>query len=268
MKSTINHTFAILAYKDSVFLDECVKSLLNQSVKSDIAIYTSTPSSYISNISKKYSIPLIINKKSYGIASDWSFAYNECKTQYVTLAHQDDIYMPEYAEQCFISATDGYHRDVIIFTDYEELVDETTVRWQTPSMFIKRLALAPFFYQRHIGPSVFKKMILYFGNPISCPSVMYNKSTIGHFEFCGDFLCSLDWDVWIRLIDIRGTYGYVNRRLMIHRIHKHAESIILTKSRVREEEERILLERIWPRPIARFLSDINRLFYKGVGIYL
>ena len=36
------HTFVICAYKESEYLEECVKSLLNQSVKSNILMTTST----------------------------------------------------------------------------------------------------------------------------------------------------------------------------------------------------------------------------------
>ena len=34
-----NHTFAICAYKESPYLEECIQSLMNQTVKSDILIH-------------------------------------------------------------------------------------------------------------------------------------------------------------------------------------------------------------------------------------
>ena len=43
-----NHTFAICAYKESPYLEECIQSLMNQTVKSDILIATATPSKYMS----------------------------------------------------------------------------------------------------------------------------------------------------------------------------------------------------------------------------
>ena len=45
-----NHTFAICAYKESPYLEECIQSLMNQTVKSDILIATATPSKYIDDI--------------------------------------------------------------------------------------------------------------------------------------------------------------------------------------------------------------------------
>ena len=49
------HTFAICAYKESCFLEECVKSLKKQSIESEIFIVTSTPNEYINKILKKIS---------------------------------------------------------------------------------------------------------------------------------------------------------------------------------------------------------------------
>ena len=49
-----NHTFAICAYKESPYLEECIESLINQTVKSNILIATATPSQYIDDIAAKY----------------------------------------------------------------------------------------------------------------------------------------------------------------------------------------------------------------------
>ena len=38
MKEFKNHTFVICAYKESDYLEECIKSVINQSVKSNIVI--------------------------------------------------------------------------------------------------------------------------------------------------------------------------------------------------------------------------------------
>ena len=44
-----NHTFAICAYKESPFLEECIQSLLGQTIPSTIIIVTSTDNAYIKN---------------------------------------------------------------------------------------------------------------------------------------------------------------------------------------------------------------------------
>ena len=46
------HTFVVLAYKESSFLEECIKSVLNQELKTEVVIATSTPNSYIDDLAK------------------------------------------------------------------------------------------------------------------------------------------------------------------------------------------------------------------------
>ena len=87
----MNHTFAICAYKESEYLEECICSLLAQTVKTNIIIATSTPNAYISGLAQKYEIPLYINEGESGITQDWNFALSKVTTKYATIAHQDDL---------------------------------------------------------------------------------------------------------------------------------------------------------------------------------
>ena len=61
MKEFKNHTFVVCAYKQSEYLEECIQSLKKQNVQSNIIISTSTPNEYITNIAKKYDLPVYIN---------------------------------------------------------------------------------------------------------------------------------------------------------------------------------------------------------------
>ena len=51
-----NHTFVICAYKESPYLEACIRSLKKQTVASAICLATSTPSDYLKNICEKYDI--------------------------------------------------------------------------------------------------------------------------------------------------------------------------------------------------------------------
>ena len=57
-----NHTFAICAYKESPYLEECITSLMEQTVKSEIFIATSTPNKYIDDIAAKYNLKVYVNE--------------------------------------------------------------------------------------------------------------------------------------------------------------------------------------------------------------
>ena len=71
------HTFVVLAYKESEYLEECIKSVLNQKYKSDVVIATSTPNDYIDKMAKKYKLKVIVNNsEKKGIGVDFDFASN------------------------------------------------------------------------------------------------------------------------------------------------------------------------------------------------
>ena len=111
------HTFVISAYKESQFLEECIKSLKCQSEQSEIIMITSTPNDYVDEMSKKYNIPLYINKGDRGIVQDWNFAYKQCNTPYITIAHQDDIYFKNYTKMA-VGMLEHSRNPLIFFTDY------------------------------------------------------------------------------------------------------------------------------------------------------
>jgi len=92
-----DHTFAISAYKESSYLEECIKSVLQQKVKSKVIISTATPNEYIKSMAKKYNIPLYERDGKPGIQDDWNFAYSKADSKYVTITHQDDIYDENYS---------------------------------------------------------------------------------------------------------------------------------------------------------------------------
>ena len=106
------HTFVICAYKESAFLEECILSVKEQSIISNIKIITSTPNKHISALAEKYNIPLIINYGEGGIVQDWNFAYNQADTPLVTITHQDDVYTRDYLKSIY-SAYRKYKKPLI-----------------------------------------------------------------------------------------------------------------------------------------------------------
>ena len=74
------HTFVVLAYKESSYLEECIKSVLNQKYPSKVVIATSTPNQYIENIADKYSLAIKVNPNpGKGIGYDFDFAVHVAK---------------------------------------------------------------------------------------------------------------------------------------------------------------------------------------------
>ena len=54
MKDCEQHTFVVCVYKESRYLEECIESLLAQTVKSKIVMVTSTPNNFVNKIAEKY----------------------------------------------------------------------------------------------------------------------------------------------------------------------------------------------------------------------
>src|SRR5438105_2002432 len=94
-----DHAFVVPAYGDSPFLADCLRSLKAQTIAPRIVITTSTPSDFLEASARDFDAPLIVNPRREGIGGDWNFAMRATDARYVTLAHQDDVYYPAFAQR-------------------------------------------------------------------------------------------------------------------------------------------------------------------------
>lgn len=94
----LSHTFAVCAYKDSPYLEACIRSLKRQTVPGNIILCTSTPSPYLEAMAKKYKILLFVRQGESDILEDWNFAYQQADAHLVTIVHQDDEYHRDYGK--------------------------------------------------------------------------------------------------------------------------------------------------------------------------
>ena len=257
MKEYKNHTFIICAYKESQYLEECIKSLLNQTIKSNVIITTSTPNQFIKGLAQKYQLPLYINDGEKGIGQDWNFGVGCATTDYVTIAHQDDIYKSNYLEE-IVKRIEKGKVFVIAFTDYRELKNGKEIKL-TKNLKIKKILLFPL---RVFKKSKFwKKRALSLGSSICCPSVTVNKKITGENPYRTNLKCDLDWDTWDKMSEYDANFLYIPKELMQHRIHEESETSNLIENNIRLEEDLQMLERYWPKPIAKF---IIRFYSKAI----
>jgi glycosyltransferase involved in cell wall biosynthesis len=258
-----NHSFAVMAYKDSPYLTGCLDSLKNQTVKSDIFIATSTPSQYIDNTAKKYGLKVFITEPGKGIAHDWNFSLDSAKTKYVTLAHQDDIYVSNYTELC-LKASEKFTDTLICFTGYSELINDERERSSTLMLNVKKFLNFIFMpFKKNIKSKAWKKFSQSFGTPIPCPTVMFNRENLPGFKFSEKYKVSLDWDAWLRMSSMKGRFIYIPKLLVKHRIHLGSATTEGIKANVRQTEDFEIYCRIWPRFIARILSGFYAGSYKS-----
>ncbi len=260
-----DHSFVVLAYKNSPYLDECIYSLKNQTSKSEICICTSTPSDYISAIAKKYGIEVFVTDYGKGVVHDNNFAFQQVKTKYVTIAHQDDLYLPEYAATC-IAAAKKYSDTLICFTNYAEIMDGKE-RPITLMIKIKRMILSIFMpFKSHLMSKFWKTRLLSLGNPIALPTVMYNLENLPGFQFpteLSDNVNTIDWQIWCNMAKMKGRFYYVRNVLLKRRIHSDSLSTAGLENNTRYLEDLNMFKQFWPEFIATILAKVYSNGYKS-----
>ncbi len=257
------HTFVIPTYKDSPYLESCIQSLLNQTMKGEIVLTTSTPSPFIEALAERYQLRYFVNEAPSSIATDWNFALSKANTPLVTIAHQDDIYEPTYVATIVKEIEKRPKENILIaFTNYADLVNDQ-VRGFSLNALIKSILLFPFAFSKSLNSSFFKKSVLSFGDPICCPAVTLNlASAPSDFSFSTDYSCALDWYAWLKLAKHNGSFLYINQKLVKHRIHIDSETTNQISNGKRQQEELQIFEQIWGKSIAKLISKIYAFGHK------
>ncbi len=264
------HCFAVSAYKESPYLENCIRSLMAQTVMSKIIICTSTPNEYIRTMAEKYKLELYVRDGESDIREDWNFAYNMADSEYVTIAHQDDLYSKRYVEKLLenlsaYNSTNTVKRlPVIMFlSDYLPIrhgkADKNDINRK-----LRRLLRVPLKNRCLAGKRIVKKLVLSLGNSIVCPSVTYNKRLLGKNIFTTDLKFNIDWDTFLTLGKHKGVFLYCDYPLVCYRIHDGATSKEFIDNSKRYDEDTIMFKKFWPDSIVRL---IMRFYVKAYDTY-
>lgn len=253
MKNKSIHTFVVLAYKESSYLEFCIQSVKNQKYPSEVLIATSTPNLYIKELAEKYNIEIIINNGEKGIGADFDFARTCAKTKLVTCAHQDDIYDYEYSS----NIVEAFYKEpsaIILFSDYYELKNDIKEINNT-NLKIKRMLLTLLKFKGWSGFKGIKRSCLSLGNAICCPAVTFvNQNITINNVFKCDFVCDVDWYAWEKLSKLKGKFIFVNKNLMGHRVHEESTTTEIIQNKIRTKEDLIMFQKFWPSSIAKLLN--------------
>ena len=250
------HTFVVLAYKESKYLEECLKSVLNQEYKSNVVIATTTDNDYIRNLAKTYKLEVVVGKHT-NIGGDFDFAVSVGKTSLVTVAHQDDLYDYDYSKK-IVDAYQKYNDSSIIFTDYYEIRNNNKITTNT-NLKIKRILLSPLRLKCLSKIKIIKRLVLSLGNSICCPSVTFVKTNCPKDIFASNYKCNVDWFAWEKLSRLKGRFIYDKKRLMGHRISEESTTTDIIKQGIRTKEDYEIYLKFWPKWVAKILN----VFYKN-----
>ena len=258
LKNKAVHTYVVLAYKESPYLEECVRSVLNQKYKSDVVVATSTPNAYIEGIAKKYNLEVFVRPKKdrgQGAASDFNYALTVAKTKLATIVNHDEVYDYEYSSEV-VKYYESHKDTSIIFTKYYDIKDNKAV-YASLNFTIKSLLLVPLNISKK---NVFiKRLSLRFGNPVGCPATTFVQ---GHYEqpvFAPDLTVAFDYWAWEKLSRQPYAFGYIKKPLMGHRIHPGSITSGALNDNTRTREDILVFSKFWPKPIAVLLAKVYKL---------
>ncbi len=258
----VTHTFAVCAYKDSPYLEACIRSLKRQSIPTPVILCTSTPSPYLERIAEKYGLPYFVREGESDIQEDWNFACEKADSRLVTIAHQDDCYHKDYART--VQRVWQRYKDTSVFNT--DCVIMKNGRVQKPGMFllIKKILRIPLRLRGLACHTGVKRAALVWGNPLICPSCTYNKEQLGTPLFASSYKFALDWDTMWTLAGRPGRFICEEKPLIAYRIHEEATTKAFTRNHRRSSEEFSMYRKIWPRAVAKCLMVFYR---KAYGAY-
>lgn len=240
------HSFIILAYNESDDLEECIKSIKKQSVKSNVLIATSTKNDYILELASKYGLGVMINDAESNKGSDYNFALSSVDTKLVTIVHQDDLYDRNYAKEvikCYKLNKDAS----IIFTDYYEIIGDMKFK-KSKELFKKRICIWPLKYKLFNKMKYFKRISLKYHKAICTSSVTFIKENIPNDLFPIDLKYNNDWAGLERISKNDKRFVLIPKKLVGYRVETNKR-----KSKEQINEDIIMYKRFWNNKLVEWI---------------
>ena len=98
------------------------------------------------------------------------------------------------------------------------------------------------------------------GDPICCPAVTFCLDYVKRPIFSHGFRSCEDWEAWEKISKLKGSFVYVPKPLMSHRIHEESATTAIIQDNARAEENYIMFCKFWPKCIAKV---INKFYNKS-----
>lgn len=242
----------ICAYGENPYLEESILSVKKQTLETNAKISTSTPNNYILNLAEKYNLSVLVNDGPGDMADNFNFAIRSAGTELVTLIHQDDLYLPDYAGE-MLRCMNNAKNPILFSSDYGELRGNEAV-YSNRLLNIKKVLRMPM----RLLPSlkVGKRLSLAFGDSICCPSVTYVSSVMVSHSYSSGLKTNHDWKLWEELSKEKGAFVYSSKALMLHRIHEESGTSRSINDTGRSDEDYEMFLKFHIPPVARALTRL------------
>lgn len=288
----MKHVFAISAYGESPFLEDCIASLENQTSPGEIILCTSTPSAYLEKTAAAHSLPYFVRDGASSLKDDWNFCARKAAeegAELLTIAHQDDVYLPDYAknvQKAYIESSrpkkdktgDAPARKVSLIFTAAENIDGMGNKIAPKAEKVKRLLRWPLTTDlKHTKAG--RRLSLAFGNSIPCPACTYvlgavtwgNGAETGAAEntqntefFSSDCRFVIDWKKLAELADTDGSFEYVKEPGIRIRLHEGQETARTMRDDTRKREELEMFEQFHTKSVAKLLM---KFYGKSSDVY-
>jgi len=186
-------------------------------------------------------VELMPNERRLGLAKTWNRAVALADSEYLVLAHQDDVYDPAYAET-MLDAIASLPRAFAVHCKVRTIDDGGRAIAHPAAVFKERFWPDGNRVERE--PAL-ELAMLQRGNYVVAPTVMFRRSAvlcIGPFDERYEFVT--DWEYWMRGVLAGFTLGGVPSRLVAFRRHEQTATRAHERTLRRYEEELDLLRRI------------------------
>jgi glycosyltransferase involved in cell wall biosynthesis len=210
-------------YNGEEFVGEAIESVLKQNYENyeliivDDGSIDNTPD-IIHEYSKSSKIQVFIHENNIGQAKNCNFGLNQARGTFVKLLGQDDVLMPTYLSE--VHSIFQRNNQVSLVCSFEKSIGKSgKIRALNEIPAIGELS--GFQVQKHL---------LNNGNWVGGPTAtMFRKETLDSVGvFNPDMKCSLDLDLWFRILS-QGNLYVIPKILYSCRVHSKQESNICFK---------------------------------------
>jgi len=221
-------SICIPTYNGEKYIEETIKSALNQSYKNIEIIITDDCSKDktldICNSFKDKRIKIFKNSKNLGLVGNWKECVNKASSKWIKFLFQDDLIEPNCVEIMIDAALSNNVNFIMCDREYifEEGVDDHAIRFysnlpKTGNLFNKDTKYTPEETSKIIAPYIFKNCL---GEP---PTILMNKDFYKENDFPNNYFQLIDYIFALNKI-LKDEFVFVSKKLLKFRVHNDSTS--------------------------------------------
>jgi len=234
-------TFAIPCHNGAAHLRPLLESLLAQT-RQDFALLLVDDRSTDGSPALAEAIAgdrmlVVENSRRLGLGGNWNRCAQLVRTPYFCLAHQDDVYEPDYLAR-MLARLEAAPAAAMVHCQ-ARAIDRDGKELRSPAERYK----AHFWRRARASDRAGLYRQLWRGNFVCCPSVLYRTAAFGQVGgFHAGLSFAVDWELWFRLLAAGHDIAAEPAELLRYRRHPAATTRDATRTLTRFLEELAVLE--------------------------